>query len=59
MRNRHNPSFQNTPHKLDPSLSRGVRQSRLANHFDSLGMKSRIFPDFRYSSSVLPVQGAG
>ena len=59
MRNRHNPSFQNTPHKLDSSLSRGVRQLRLASYLDSLGMKSRIFSVFRYSSSVLPVQGAG
>ena len=59
MSNRHNPSFQNSPHKLDSTLNRGVRQPRLANHLDSLGMKSRIVPVLRYSSSALPVQGAG
>ena len=59
MRNRNSPSFQNRPHKLDLSLSRNVRQPRLANHLDSLEMKSRIFAVFRCSSSALPVQGAG
>ena len=59
MRNRNSPRFQDWPHKLDLSLNRDVRQPRLANHLDSLGMKSRIFPVFRYSSSALPVQGAG
>ena len=58
MRIHHNLKLQNKPHRLDSTLNRGVRQPRLANHLDSLEMKSRIVPVFRYSSSALPVQGA-